>query len=166
MRLVPSVHAGVRSTAIAMTAMRVNVSQYGLNTFDEMSTASASKKGLNIFDELGTMALVVGTACGGGFMALPHTTSPAGGLPSSLMLIATWAFLLLESLLMSDLVLESAVNPHELADGWAGVDSRTASARTPHLARGGGGSRMRPCRHLEGDGAPSAFSLLLGCVRA
>ena len=111
MRLVPSVHAGIRSTAVAMSAMRVNTPQYGLTfdeTFDELSVASESQKGLNIFDELGAAALVVGTACGGGFMALPHTTSPAGALPSSLMLIAIWAFLLLESLLMSDLVLDSA----------------------------------------------------------
>ena len=42
-------------------------------------------------DELGATALLVGTAIGGGFLALPYTTAPSGGIPSAAVLTGCWA---------------------------------------------------------------------------
>ena len=57
-------------------------------------------------DEASAAALLVGTAIGGGFLALPYSTAPAGAIPSSATLGACWLVLVLESLLISDLVLD------------------------------------------------------------
>lgn len=59
-------------------------------------------------DILGAAALVLGTALGGGFLALPHATAPAGALPSATVLLICWLFLLCESLLVADMVIDYA----------------------------------------------------------
>ena len=55
--------------------------------------------------ELGAAALLLGTAIGGGFLATPHATAPAGALPSAAVLSACWLVLLIEALVISDLVI-------------------------------------------------------------
>ena len=64
-------------------------------------------------DELGATALLVGTAIGGGFLALPYTTAPSGGIPSAAVLTGCWAWLLTEALLISDLVIDGGNNGTE-----------------------------------------------------
>jgi amino acid permease len=59
-------------------------------------------------DEVGAAALLMGTAIGGGFLALPHATAPSGAGPSSAVLIMCWCVLLLEALLVSDLVVDQS----------------------------------------------------------
>ena len=58
-------------------------------------------------DELRAAMLVVGTALGGGFLSLPHATSPAGWLPSSAALCVLSALLLCEAFIVADLVMDS-----------------------------------------------------------
>jgi len=60
-----------------------------------------------LLDEIGAATLVLGTALGGGFLALPHATAPAGCLPATAVLTLCWLFLLLESLLVADLVIDA-----------------------------------------------------------
>lgn len=63
-------------------------------------------------DEANAAALLVGTAIGGGFLALPYSTAPAGCVPSSTALAACWLLLLMESMLISDLIIDrSALSP-------------------------------------------------------
>ena len=50
----------------------------------------------------------MGTAMGGGFLALPYTTASCGLVPSSVGLLGTWLFLLLEAFVVSDLVLSNS----------------------------------------------------------
>ena len=59
-----------------------------------------------LVDEASAASLLLGTALGGGFLALPHATSPAGCLPSAGLLAVCWATLLLESNLVADLVID------------------------------------------------------------
>jgi tyrosine-specific transport protein len=66
-------------------------------------------------DEAGACALLVGTAIGGGFLALPHATAPAGCAPSGTLLIACWAVLLFEALLVADIVINRSVAPSSAA---------------------------------------------------
>ena len=61
-------------------------------------------------EDLGASALLVGTAIGGGFLALPHATAQSGALPSAAVLTGCWAWMLFESLLISDLVLDAREN--------------------------------------------------------
>ena len=63
-----------------------------------------------LLDEFSAAALLTGTAIGGGFLALPHATAPAGCVPSSIILLACWLFLLLEALIVADLVVDDALN--------------------------------------------------------
>jgi len=51
---------------------------------------------------LGSSLLVAGTTIGGGFLALPKATAPAGLLPSSLGLLVSWLFLLSSALSLAD----------------------------------------------------------------
>ncbi|CAI5484954.1 unnamed protein product [Closterium sp. Yama58-4] len=51
---------------------------------------------------LGAVALIIGTSVGAGVLALPAETAPAGVFPSSFVLIACWAFLCLEALLLAE----------------------------------------------------------------
>ena len=67
----------------------------------------------DLFELAGASALLVGTAIGGGFLALPHVTSPSGALPSSVVLVICWIWLLLEALLISDLVIDASANASE-----------------------------------------------------
>lgn len=55
---------------------------------------------------MGAVALVAGTAIGGGFLALPATTAPAGCLPSALLLLAASGALLAEAYIVADLVID------------------------------------------------------------
>lgn len=57
-------------------------------------------------DDVAAIALVAGTAIGGGFLALPATTAPAGCVPSALVLVASSAVLLAEAFIVADLVIE------------------------------------------------------------
>ncbi|CAN6462224.1 unnamed protein product [Victoria cruziana] len=50
----------------------------------------------------GAVALIVGTSIGSGILALPVKTAPAGLIPTASLLIASWAFLLVEALLLAD----------------------------------------------------------------
>ncbi|CAI5482515.1 unnamed protein product [Closterium sp. Yama58-4] len=63
------------------------------------ATASSRSGGGTI---LGAVALIIGTSVGAGVLALPAETAPAGVFPSSFVLIACWAFLCLEALLLAE----------------------------------------------------------------
>ena len=52
--------------------------------------------------------LVTGTAIGGGFLALPYTTAPAGFLPSFVLMLFSWLLLLLEAQVASDILVEES----------------------------------------------------------
>ncbi|XP_031482134.1 uncharacterized protein LOC116252170 isoform X1 [Nymphaea colorata] len=51
---------------------------------------------------MGAVALIVGTSIGSGILALPMKTAPAGLIPTASLLIASWAFLLVEALLLAE----------------------------------------------------------------
>lgn len=89
------------------TLSRINAvvvaSDPALSFVDEVSVPK-----LSFVDEMSAAALLAGTAIGGGFLALPHATAPAGALPSSVMLLCCWIFLLLQSFLVADLVIDDA----------------------------------------------------------
>ena len=53
-------------------------------------------------------ALVLSTAIGGGFLAVPHTTGPAGFWPSACVVVSSTLFLLSGSFIAADLILEKA----------------------------------------------------------
>lgn len=57
-------------------------------------------------DDVGAVALLAGTAIGGGFLALPATTAPAGCVPSALLLLGASGALLAEAYIVADLVIE------------------------------------------------------------
>jgi amino acid permease len=59
-----------------------------------------------IEDDVGAVALVAGTAIGGGFLALPASTGPAGCLPSALLLLGASGALLAEAYIVADLVID------------------------------------------------------------
>ena len=58
-------------------------------------------------EEAGAAALLLGTAIGGGFLATPYSTAPAGALPSTAVLTICWLVLLIEANLVADLVIDS-----------------------------------------------------------
>lgn len=76
-----------------------------------LALLSAADPPATALDEAAAAALVAGTAIGGGFLALPYTTAPAGFLPSSVALCGSWLFLFLQSLVLSDLVLDAPADP-------------------------------------------------------
>ncbi|XP_044460971.1 tyrosine-specific transport protein 2-like isoform X2 [Mangifera indica] len=51
----------------------------------------------------GAVALVICTSIGSGILALPQKASPAGILPSSILLIVCWGFLLIEALILIEI---------------------------------------------------------------
>ncbi len=65
--------------------------------------------------DAGASALLVGTAIGGGFLALPHATAPAGALPSATVLAGCWGWLLAESLLIAELVMDASTERNSSA---------------------------------------------------
>ena len=50
----------------------------------------------------GSIFLIIGSTVGAGVLALPAVTQPIGAGPSSVVLIATWALLTVEALLLVD----------------------------------------------------------------
>ena len=84
-------------------------------------------------DDLSAAALVAGTAIGGGFLALPYTTAPAGAAPSACILVGCWLLLNLQSAILAELLIgESASND-------SGGDVSYSSLARSTL--GGGGER-------------------------
>ena len=82
-------------------------------------------------DDLSAAALVAGTAIGGGFLALPYTTAPAGAAPSACVLVGCWFLLNLQSAILAELLV-SASND-------SGSDVSYSSLARSTL--GGGGER-------------------------
>lgn len=58
--------------------------------------------------DIGAAALVAGTAIGGGFLALPYTVAPAGVVPCGAVMVGSWLYLLAQSLLVADLILDAS----------------------------------------------------------
>eukprot|EP00439_Symbiodinium_sp_Y106_P032850 s2276_g3.t3 len=52
--------------------------------------------------------LVTGTAIGGGFLALPYTSAPSGFVPSALVMLISWALLLFQAHVVTDLLVEES----------------------------------------------------------
>ncbi|MGS0729952.1 aromatic amino acid transport family protein, partial [Shewanella sp. 0m-11] len=65
---------------------------------------------------LGSVAIVAGTAIGGGMLALPLATASLGTLPALLLLIAIWGVSIYTSLLMLEINLRTGVglNMHSI----------------------------------------------------
>lgn len=88
---------------------------------------------VSILDEASAASLLLGTALGGGFLALPHATAPAGCLPSAAVLCGCWLFLLIQSLLVADLVIDH----HEYHNGTAPTASFDTLGREAFGESGG-----------------------------
>ena len=84
-------------------------------------------------DDLSAAALVAGTAIGGGFLALPYTTAPAGAAPSACVLVGCWLLLNLQSAILAELLVD------ESASNDSGGDVSYSSLARSTL--GGGGER-------------------------
>lgn len=72
---------------------------------------------------IGATLLIAGCAIGAGMLGLPVMTGAAGFLPSSLLLVASWAFMALSGLVLADLVIsfnEPDVNLITLATKYLG----------------------------------------------
>ena len=82
-------------------------------------------------EEAGAAALLLGTALGGGFLALPHATAPAGCLPSAAILVACWLFLFTEAVLVSDLVIDFYELSNRTAEAAASFDTLGRQAFGP-----------------------------------
>ena len=82
-------------------------------------------------DDLSAAALVAGTAIGGGFLALPYTTAPAGAAPSACVLVGCWILLNFQSAILAELLLEESND----SDGDVSYSSLARSTL------GGGGER-------------------------
>jgi tyrosine-specific transport protein len=80
-----------------------------------LASESSTSPGLGA--QCGASALILGTAIGGGFLALPYTTVPAGCAPSTAVLFICWAWLLTQSLVVAELVMEASYegDPRETA---------------------------------------------------
>ena len=57
--------------------------------------------------------LVTGTAIGGGFLALPYTTAPAGFGPSVVLMLLSWLLLLLEASIATELLAQESTKGSE-----------------------------------------------------
>jgi len=60
----------------------------------------------------GSVFLIIGSTVGAGVLALPAVTQPIGAAPSSAVLVAVWALLTLEALLLVDINLAVRRAPH------------------------------------------------------
>ena len=82
---------------------------------------------------LDACSIIAGTAIGGGFLALPYTTAPAGAAPSACVLVGCWRLLNLQSVILAELLVgESAAK-----DGDGDVSYSSLARST----LGGGGER-------------------------
>ncbi|CAJ1388637.1 unnamed protein product [Effrenium voratum] len=77
--------------------------------------ARASKKIIKVMkknarwgSDAAAAALVTGTAIGGGFLALPYTTAQSGFVPSLLVMVISWALLLFQARLLTDMLAEES----------------------------------------------------------
>mmetsp|Transcript_6987 Transcript_6987/g.16509 ORF Transcript_6987/g.16509 Transcript_6987/m.16509 type:complete len:459 (-) Transcript_6987:69-1445(-) len=59
-------------------------------------------------DDVFASALVVGTGVGGGFLAVPYTTAAAGCLPSSLLMVGLWSFILAQAFIVVDVIISAS----------------------------------------------------------
>ena len=92
----------------------------------------------SVAQDAGACALLVGTAIGGGFLALPYATAPAGALPSAAVLTGCWAWLLAESLLIAELVMEASAERSRAGNSSAPVSF--ASLGYDAFGEAGGGA--------------------------
>ncbi|CAI7839254.1 unnamed protein product [Closterium sp. NIES-53] len=117
---------------------------------DEDATASSRSGGGTI---LGAVALIIGTSVGAGVLALPAETAPAGVFPSSFVLIACWAFLCLEALLLAEvnvaLIKERSVSSSTASSSMAtGITASSSSSSNSgnSSSTGAAGSEQEPER--------------------
>jgi tyrosine-specific transport protein len=76
---------------------------------------------------LGAIALVTGSTVGGGVLALPAVTAPAGLGPSTAALVGGWAILFCQALLMTEVNLALLASQDEAAEGDGGSGSGSGS---------------------------------------
>lgn len=72
----------------------------------EEKTSNGTKAATAAGSLFGAIALITGSTVGAGMLALPEVTAPAGFGPTAAGLIATWALLVAEALLMAEVNLE------------------------------------------------------------
>ena len=82
-----------RTTTTINTAVSLSVSP----TRDDASNSTV----------VNCAALIAGTTIGGGFLALPRATAPAGALPSTIALVSCWLFLLMGAYALVDSILST-----------------------------------------------------------
>ena len=82
----------LRSTTIINTALSLSLSPK-----DDSSNSTI----------VNSAALIAGTTIGGGFLALPRATAPAGALPSTVALVGCWLFLLMGAFALVDSILST-----------------------------------------------------------
>lgn len=66
---------------------------------------------------LSSSLLIAGTTIGGGFLALPRATAPAGFLPSTLGLVLSWLYLLSSALALADATIITSELEKSIDDG-------------------------------------------------
>ncbi|KAG0558976.1 hypothetical protein KC19_10G069300 [Ceratodon purpureus] len=77
------------------------LSEMGPELVDADANASAATGSI-----FGAVALITGSSVGAGILALPAITAPTGFLPSATLMCISWAFLLLEALLLAEVNVE------------------------------------------------------------
>jgi tyrosine-specific transport protein len=84
-------------------------------TLVETKTSDGTKAATAAGSLFGAIALITGSTVGAGMLALPEVTAPAGFGPTAAGLIATWALLVAEALLMAEVNLElmKQANPED-----------------------------------------------------
>ncbi|KAK9823067.1 hypothetical protein WJX81_006296 [Elliptochloris bilobata] len=80
----------------------------------------------------GSVFLIIGSTVGAGVLALPAVTQPIGAAPSSLVLVATWALLTLEAMLLVDVNLAvRARRPREEQENLVSMRAMAAATLGP-----------------------------------
>ena len=93
---------------------------------------------------LNSAAIVAGTTIGGGFLALPSATAPAGMVPSVLALSASWCFLLCTSYSLVESIF--AIKSNTKPAGTSKVDDEPVSVyRVANECFGAGASAVISC---------------------
>ncbi|GJP52359.1 hypothetical protein CLOM_g11482 [Closterium sp. NIES-68] len=118
--------------------------------------ASSSRSGGGTI--LGAVALIIGTSVGAGVLALPSETAPAGVFPSSFVLIACWAFLCLEALLLAEV--NVALLKERSAAGSSAVTTASSSSSSSSSS-GGTSSSSSSSGAVASDSEPERGSDVL-----
>ena len=98
---------------------------------------------MTLFD---AVALICGTAVGGGFLAIPEVTAPLGVLPSAVGLSVTWLFLMMAGLAYVEAAGAVNVNVNANANPNPNPNPNPKPTSKPQAPRAARGGARRPSR--------------------